>query len=141
MNEDRFTTIAPKLCADIRGETKEMLLVSPDDARRWMDTFRLSLQVTLDPGQVAVAASPLGLIGVGASFDEALDALADEIREYVLRFLERPQFYLQTQAARHEPYLLRFALTPLAEHRALLDADIDAAIPDEIEEEALASTV
>src|SRR4051794_1794498 len=73
-----------------RGD-EQMLLVRPDDARRWMDTFRLSLEVTLDPGQVAVTASPLGLIGVADSFDGALDALVDEIRAYVIRFVERPQ--------------------------------------------------
>jgi PHD/YefM family antitoxin component YafN of YafNO toxin-antitoxin module len=122
----------------VRRHTREqMLLVAPDDARRWMDTFRLELEVTLDPGQIAVAASPLGLIGVGESFDAALDALVDRIREYVVRFVERPQFYLQSQSARHEPYLLRFALTPLAEHRALLEADMDAAVP----QEAIASSV
>jgi hypothetical protein len=119
------------------GGSEQMLLVRPDDARRWMDAFRLELQVTLDPGQVGVAASPLGLIGVGESFDAALDALVDEIRDYSIRFFDRLQFYLQTQAAEHEPYLLRFALTPLDEHRALLEADIDAAMP----EEALASRV
>jgi Antitoxin of toxin-antitoxin, RelE / RelB, TA system len=113
----------------VRRHTKDrMLLVRSDDARRWLDTFRLELRVTLDPGQVAVFAAPLGVIGVGPTFDAALDGLVDEIRAYALRFFERPQFYLYTQAARHEPYLLRFALTPPEEHRALIDADVEAAM-------------
>jgi PHD/YefM family antitoxin component YafN of YafNO toxin-antitoxin module len=124
----------------VRRHSKEqMLLVRPDDARRWLDTFRLDLRVTLDPGQVAVLAAPLGLIGVGDSFDGALDALVQEIHGYAQRFFERQDFYLHTDAARHEPYLLRFALTPPAEYRALLDADIDAAMPKG--NEAVASAV
>jgi PHD/YefM family antitoxin component YafN of YafNO toxin-antitoxin module len=114
----------------IRRNTKDrMLLVRPDDARRWLDTFRLELHVTLDPGQIAILAEPLGLLAVGASFDDALDALVHEIQVYASRFFGRPQFYLHTSAARHEPYLLRFALTPPDEHRALLEADIEVAVP------------
>lgn len=112
-----------------RHSRERMLLVRPDDARRWLDIFRLELRVSLDDGQVGVVADPLGLIGVAESFDAALDSLVDEIRAYAMRFFERPQFYLSTAAARHEPYLLRFALTPFQEHRALLDADIAAARP------------
>lgn len=107
-----------------------MLLVRPDDARRWLDTFRFALDVTLDEGEVAVFAEPVGVLGVGDSLDAALDDLVVELGSYAHRFfVERPQFYAQTRAAQHGPWLLRFALTPSDEQRALLDADIEASVP------------
>lgn len=107
-----------------------MLLVRPDDARRWLDTFRLTLKVTLDDGEVAVSADPLGVIGIGDSLDSALDDLIAELRSYARRFfVDRPHFYAETAARGHAPWLLRFALTPPDEQRALLEADIEASVP------------
>lgn len=112
------------------GRKELMLLVRPDDARRWLDTFRLTLNVTLDEGEVAVSAEPVGVLGVGDSLDTALEDLAVELGAYAHRFfVERPHFYAETPAAQHAPWLLRFALTPPDEQRALLDADIDASVP------------
>jgi PHD/YefM family antitoxin component YafN of YafNO toxin-antitoxin module len=111
------------------GGKEEMLLVRPDDARRWLDTFRLTLRVTLDDGEVAVVADPVGVLGVGESLEAALDDLVVELRAYTRRFFERPHFYRETSAAHHEPWLLRFALTPAEEHRSLLDADVEASVP------------
>jgi hypothetical protein len=108
---------------------ESMLLVRPEDVMRWLDTFRLTLTVTLDDDQVAVTAAPVGVIGVGDSVDGALDDLVVELRSYTHRFFERPHFYAQTQAGSHEPWLLRFALTPPEHHRALLDSDIEASVP------------
>lgn len=112
------------------GGKEAMLLVRPDDARRWLDTFRLVLNLTLDEDEVAITASPVDVVGIGDSFDSALDDLVVELRAYVHRFFERPHFYAQTSASRHEPWLLRFALTRPDEYRALLEADIEASTPD-----------
>lgn len=111
------------------GGREAMLLVRPDDARRWLDTFRLTITLTLDDGDVAATAAPLGVVGVGDSVDAALDDLVNELRSYTARYFERPNFYAQTSAGRYEPLLLRFALTPPDQHRALVDADIEAAMP------------
>ena len=100
-----------------------MLLVRPDDLRRWLNTFTLPLSVTLGDGDVAVSAQNLGVIGIGESFEAALDDLLDEIRAYASRFFKRPYFYLETDRAGHYPYLLRFALTPADEQRSLLEQD------------------
>jgi Antitoxin of toxin-antitoxin, RelE / RelB, TA system len=111
----------------VRRKGKElMLLVRPDDARRWLDTFRLHLRVVLDEGEVTVVADPLGVLGFGESLDTALDDLLKEIRAYTKRFFERQQFYAQTDAVRHEPWLARFALTHPDDHRDLLAADMEA---------------
>jgi hypothetical protein len=112
------------------GGKERMLLVRPDDARRWLDTFRFTLTVTLDDGQVAVVADCVNVLGVGDSFDTALDDLVVELRDYAHRFfVERPNFYAETRAKDHAPWLLRFALTPPDEQRALLDADLTASAP------------
>jgi hypothetical protein len=119
----------PQLVGRHHGR-ETMLLVRPDDARRWLDTFRLTLNVTLDDGEVAVAAEPLEVLGVGDSVDTALDDLVVELRSYAHRFfVERPHFYSETRAGQHAPWLLRFALTPPDEQRALLEADIAASAP------------
>lgn len=111
------------------GGRDAMLLVRPDDLLRWLDTFEFRLDVTLDEGEVAIAASAVGILGIGDSFDSALDDLVIELRAYVQRFFERPHFYAQTSAGRHEPWLLRFALTDPDKHRALLESDIEASMP------------
>jgi PHD/YefM family antitoxin component YafN of YafNO toxin-antitoxin module len=116
-----------------------MLLVRPDDVRRWLDTFRLTMRVVLDEGEVSLVADPVGASGFGDSFDSAVDDLLSELRAYAQRFFERPHFYGQTQAARHEPWLARFALTHPDEQRALLISDIEAAMPKG--SHAVASTV
>src|SRR4051794_26779186 len=69
-----------------RSGKERMLLVRPDDVRRWLDTFRLSLRVVLDEGEVTITAGPLGLSGFGESLDTALDDLLEEIRAYTQRF-------------------------------------------------------
>lgn len=116
----------PQLVSRHHGR-EAMLLVRPDDARRWLETFRFTLSVTLDEDEVAISADPVGVVGIGDSVDAALGDLVVELRLYAQRFFERAQFYAQTQARRHEPWLLRFALTPSEQHRALLEADIEAA--------------
>jgi PHD/YefM family antitoxin component YafN of YafNO toxin-antitoxin module len=109
-----------------RKGKERMLLVRPDDARRWLDTFRLQLRVVLDPHEVTIAADPLGVAGFGDSVEAALDDLLVEIRAYAHRFFERLQFYAETDARHHAPWLARFALTDVDEQRALLEADMEA---------------
>lgn len=108
---------------------ESMLLVRPDDVRRWLDTFQLTLRVVLDEGEVTLVADPVGVAGFGDSLDAAIDDLLIELRSYVQRFFEQPHFYGKTQAARHEPWLARFALTQPDDQRALLLADIEAGMP------------
>ena len=105
-----------------------MLLVRPDDLARWLDSFRFVLHVTLGDGDVAVEAGDLGVVGLGKSFESAVEDLADELRAYASRFFEEAGLYMHSDRARHYPQLLRFALTPPEEQLALLYADLDAAV-------------
>lgn len=110
-----------------RHGREAMLLASLDDLQRWLETFRLNLVVTLGDGDVAISAAPLDVLGVGESFDAALENLAEALRVYAAQFFERASFYSQTDRAAHYPYLLRFALAPPERHLDLLRCDIKAA--------------
>ena len=109
------------------GGKETMLLVRPDDLRRWLDTFRFTLSVTLGEDEVAVSAAPLGVIGLGDSFESALDDLLVELRLYARRFFAQPQFYGASDRAGHYPWLLRFALTRPDEQLDLLQDDLASA--------------
>lgn len=104
----------------VRRHQEAMLLVHPDDVARWLDTFTFSFSVTAGEDEVAVHIEQVGVIGVGDSFDAALDDAVEELRIRTQSFFERPQFYLQTDRAAHFPYFLRFALTPPERQKALL---------------------
>lgn len=111
------------------GGKETMLLVRPDDLRRWLDTFRLRLSVVLGEADVAVSAEPVGVIGVGDSFEAALEDLAVELRLYARRFFAQPQFYGASDRAGHYPWLLRFALTRSEEQLDLLRDDLRPPVP------------
>jgi hypothetical protein len=113
----------------VQRNKETMVLVRPADLSRWLETFRLTFRVTLDEGEVAIMADPVGVLGVGESLESALDDLRAELTTYVQRFFERPNFYLETDAGRHYPWLLRFALTHPEHQRDLLVADIEASMP------------
>jgi PHD/YefM family antitoxin component YafN of YafNO toxin-antitoxin module len=123
----------------VQRNKEAMVLVRPSDLSRWLETFRLTFRVTLDEGEVAITADPVGVLGLGESLDAALDDLVVELTAYAQRFFERPNFYLETDAARHYPWLLRFALTHPDHQRELLVADIEASMPSG--NEAVASAV
>jgi hypothetical protein len=103
-----------------RGTRDSMLLVRPDDLNRWLDTFTFSFSVTSGEGDVAVVIEQVDVVGVGDTFDAALDDAVEELRVRAQSFFERSEFYSQTDRAVQFPYLLRFALTPPEGQKALL---------------------
>jgi hypothetical protein len=62
----------------------------------------------------------LGVLGFGATADEALADLVIELRAYARDYFERASFYAATDRAEHAPWLLRFALTPPDQQLELL---------------------
>ena len=99
-----------------------MLLVRADDLARYLDAFSFDLEFVEDEGEVTAALPKLGVLGFGASLDEAIDDLLVELRAYAIDYFERASFYAATDRSEHAPWLLRFALTPAAEQRALVAA-------------------
>ena len=73
-----------------------------------------------DEEEVTAAVPKLGALGFGVDLDEAIDDLLVELRVYAADYFERASFYASTDRSEHAPWLLRFALTPAAEQRALL---------------------
>jgi len=110
----------PSIVSRHRGKER-MLLVRTEDLVRYLEAFRLELEVVEDGGEVTVAVPSLGVLGFGSTREEALDDLVTELRVYAHDFFERSSFYAATDRAAHAPWLLRFALTPSERQRSLLD--------------------
>lgn len=111
----------PTIVGRHRGKER-MLLVRTDDLAAYLTSFRFDVEVAEDEGEVTAALSRLGLLGFGTTRDEAIDDLLVELRTYAEDYFERASFYAATDRAGHAPWLLRFALTPSPEQRALLGA-------------------
>lgn len=121
---DVMTTVVhehrPSVVSRHRGKER-MLLVRADDLVGYLDVFRFELDEVQGDGEVTLAVPELGVLGFGATRDEALDDLVAELRVYARDFFERVSFYAATDRARHAPWLLRFALTPPGQQRALFE--------------------
>jgi hypothetical protein len=111
----------PSIVSRHRGKER-MVLVRADDLVRQLAVFGFDVEVIEDGGEVTAALPRFGLLGFGASGDDALDDLVFELRAYAADFFERWAFYSATDRAEHAPWLLRFALTPPGEQRDLLAA-------------------
>lgn len=111
----------PSIVSRHRGKER-MLLVRTDDLARHLGGFGFEVELVEDGDEVTAVLPKLGLLGFGSSRDEALDDLVTELRAYAADYFERAAFYAATDRAEHAPWLLRFALTPPGEQRALLSA-------------------
>ena len=109
----------PSIVSRHRGKER-MLLVRTDDLARHLTGFDFDVEVIEDGGEVTATLPSLGLLGFGASHDDALDDLVAELRAYAADYFDRSAFYAATDRAAHAPWLLRFALTPPGEQRDLL---------------------
>ncbi len=111
-----------RLVSRHRGK-EAMLLVRREDLAEMLESFRFDPRLTVGDGEVTAELAELGVLGFGASVDEALEDLVCELRRYAQRFFERFSFYRATDRAGHGPWLLRFALTPSDRQLELLFED------------------
>jgi hypothetical protein len=109
----------PSIVSRHRGKER-MVLLRTDDLARHLTAFRFAVELVEDGAEVTAVLPALGLLGFGATPDEAFDDLLVELRAYAVDYFERPAFYAATDRAEHAPWLLRFALTPAAQQRDLL---------------------
>jgi hypothetical protein len=121
----------PRLVQRHRGK-EAMLLMRADDVARALAAFRFQPQVVYSEGEVTVALERFGILGFGATLEEALEDTVAELRAYAQRFFERPAFYAETDRADHWPWLLRFALTPQDGQAALLVEDSRVVAPADV---------
>jgi len=109
----------PSIVSRHRGKER-MLLVRTEDLARYLDGFQLEVEVTEDEGETTVVLPRLGILGFGATRDEALRDALVELRAYARDYFERASFYAATDRAGHAPWLLRFALTRAEDQLGLL---------------------
>jgi hypothetical protein len=82
-------------------------------------------------GDSVVATLPkFGLVASGNSFENAIDALGDELGEYCEDFFSDLDYYRHTDRIAHLPWLLRFALTPAADRKSLLVEETETPAPE-----------
>lgn len=107
-----------------RGGGKEaMVAFELDDFRLLLGSFQFEPQVSFGEDGVVAAIESLGLIGHGSDHDRAMEDLLEELRAYASDYLRRYAFYEQTDRRAHAPWIVRFAVTPVEEQRALLSQE------------------
>jgi hypothetical protein len=110
---------APQILARSRG--RESVLVLPlADMLPALSGCRFDARVTFGRRSVVATLPQFGLVASGASFDGALERLAEELAEYAEDYFSDFDFYRHTHRIAHLPWVLRFVLTPAAERSSLL---------------------
>lgn len=104
----------------VHRRREQMMMIGVNELLTALASFRFECDVASSKGEVTVHVRELDVLGLGATFDEALDDAVSQLRAYAGRYFERAAFYAQTDRARHAPWLLRFAVTPENQQRELL---------------------
>ena len=99
---------------------EQMLLVRPDDLVEMLGDHRLNVGAVYDAGEVTLRIPEMGLLGFGATLDEAVDDLLDELRGYAARFFREPSRFMGTSRSAHAGTLLRFALAAEDQQRSMV---------------------
>lgn len=112
----------PQLVSRHRGK-EQMLLMRPDDLVAMLADQRLEVLAVYDGDEVTLRVPEMGVLGFGATLDEATEDLLIELRAYATRFFREPARFMATSRATHAGALLRFALSsPEAQRRMLSEA-------------------
>jgi hypothetical protein len=97
-----------------------MVLFERADLLRLLERFEFEPQASFADGGWAVRLPEFGLVAGGEDFDAAVDELLVLAEQYVADFVGRYDFFMQTDRQEQAGWVLRFALTPTEERRALL---------------------
>jgi prevent-host-death family protein len=101
----------PQLIDRHRGK-EQAVLVSVADLELLLEGFRFEPKVSVSEGEFVVRLPELGLIAGGATYEEALQELAELAEQQAEDYLDRLDFYMQTERRGQLPWLLKVALTP-----------------------------
>lgn len=101
-----------------RGK-EQAVLVSLADLGALLEGLEFHPRVSAVDGEFVIRLPELKQVAGGATLDEALDELVELVEDQAQDFLDRLDFYLQTDRRRELPWVLRFAITDPAERRAL----------------------
>ena len=112
----------PRIVSRHHGK-EQMLLVRPDDLVTMLGEHRLDVRAVYDQDEVTLRVPDMGVLGFGATVDEAIDDLLDELRAYASRFFREPARFMATSRGGHAAALLRFAVADEHEQRRMLDVE------------------
>lgn len=108
----------PQLIYRHRGK-EQAVLVSVEDLAMLLEGFSFHPRVSVSEGEFVVRLPELGLVASGESYEDALGELIELIGAQAADFLDRLDFYMQTDRRGQLAYLLKFALTAPEERRLL----------------------
>jgi len=87
-----------------------------------LEGFSFHPRVSVSEGEFVVRLPELGLVAGGESYEAALEELIDLVGAQAEDFLDRLDFYMQTDRRGQLAYLLKFALTAPDERHSLFSS-------------------
>jgi prevent-host-death family protein len=117
----------PQLIDRHRGK-EQAVLVSVEDLAMLLEGFSFHPRVSVSEGEFVIRLAELGLVAGGESYEDALEELIELVGAQAEDFLDRLDFYMQTDRRGQLAYLLKFALTAPEERHSLFSP---AAPPEE----------
>ena len=116
----------PQLIDRHRGK-EQAVLVSVADLGMLLEGFQFHPRVSVSEGEFVIRLPELNLIAAGASYEAALDELVELAERQAQDFLDRFNFYMQTDRRGQLGWLLKFALASGEERRSLFSPPAPAA--------------
>lgn len=92
-----------------RGK-ESMVLLGMETIRPLLANFRFATETRFEDGEWTLFSPELNLLSASETFDEALDELVSLAEQYATDFFDRRDFYVHTDRAGHEPWLMRVAV-------------------------------
>ncbi|MBM3666930.1 MAG: type II toxin-antitoxin system prevent-host-death family antitoxin [Actinobacteria bacterium] len=108
-----------------RGK-EQAVLVSVADLELLLEGFRFQPKVSVSDGEFVVRVPELNLVAGGDSYEDAVEELVELAEQQAAEFLDRLDFYLQTERRGQLAWLLKVALTPPEERSRLFRAPAPA---------------
>ena len=105
-----------------RGKERAVL-VSVDDLGMLLEGFEFHPRVSVSEGEFVVRLPELNLIAGGPSYEAALDELVELAEQQAQNFLDRLDYYMQTDRRGQLGWLLKLALTSPGERRSLFSPE------------------
>jgi Antitoxin of toxin-antitoxin, RelE / RelB, TA system len=116
----------PKAVGRHRGK-EEMFLLGRDELLAMLEGFEFQPKVGVSDGEFFVRLPELGVIAAGSTLDEALEELVELAEAYAEDYLDRFEFFRQTDRRSQLPWVARVAATPPEARRALFTQVPEAA--------------
>lgn len=101
-----------------RGK-EQAVLVSVADLELLLEGFRFEPKVSVSEGEFVVRLPELNLVAGGATYEEAVTELVELAEQQAEEYLDRLDFYMQTERRGQLAWLLKVALTPHEERSRL----------------------